>query len=681
VIAPHVTAAAPKGARQGALELARRGDVRGLFLQHADILLAGLVVSIVGMMIIPLPTPLLDILITLNITISLVVLLVALYLPDATRFPSFPTVLLVTTLFRLGLNVSSTRLILLQADAGAVIRSFGEFVVKGDYVVGAVVFLVLTIVQFIVIAKGGERVAEVAARFALDAMPGKQMSIDADLRSGALDLDEARRRRRALERESQLYGAMDGAMKFVKGDAVAGIVIVAVNIVGGLAIGTLRRGLDVGDAARVYTLLTIGDGLVSQIPALLVSAAAGLVVTRVAGEEEGANLGRDIGSQVLAHPKAMAIAAGLLACLGAVPGLPAAPFVLMALLCGGAAWSLLRVPREGAGRAPLALPGWVAGAGGDGKLLGGGGGAATGLVSGQFEGPSQPAALALELGSDLATLAEGEGPLLAERLPAERERFYEQGGVVLPSVAVRRGGPDLGPRSFRLLLAGVPVERGEAPEGTDEGGAAERIAASVAAALERTAHELVGIQETQELLDGLERTHPALVREVVPKLVSPQLLTEVLRRLVEERISIRDLRTILESLAQWAPAERDPVALTEYVRSSLRRSITYRHAGDAASLGVWLLDSEIEDAVRGAIQRGAAGSFLALEPDLTRDILEAVRRAVPAGSRAVVVTNMDIRRFVRRLVEVDHPALAVLSYQELQPDLRLDPLGRITLTH
>ena len=310
-----------QGAESGQLgfvALLRTGDVRTLLARHSDLALAGLVIAIVGMMIVPLPTPLLDLLISVNIATGVVLLLVAIYVSDALKIATFPTLLLLTTLFRLALEVSATRLILLHADGGEVIRAFGNFVVAGNLVVGAVIFLILTMIQFIVISKGSERVAEVAARFTLDAMPGKQMSIDAELRAGHIGHDEARRRRAALARESQLFGSMDGAMKFVKGDAIAGIVVLAVNIIGGLIIGIVQRGMDAGVAARTYTVLTIGEGLVAQIPALIISTSAGIIVTRVASEEEGGHLGRDIGMQVMAQPKAIAIAAGLLTLLAIV---------------------------------------------------------------------------------------------------------------------------------------------------------------------------------------------------------------------------------------------------------------------------------------------------------------------------------------------------------------------------
>jgi len=319
--------------------------MRAALTRYSDIGLAALVIGIVGMMIVPLPTFVLDMLLTLNFTIAVTLLMVSLYIPDALKISAFPSILLITTLFRLALNVSSTRLILLQADAGQVIASFGNFVVQGNYVVGAVIFLILTLIQFLVIAKGAERVSEVGARFTLDAMPGKQMSIDADLRAGAFDLDEARRRRNLVQKESKLYGAMDGAMKFVKGDAIAGVIMTAINITAGIIIGVLQRDMPVTDAAQTYTLLTIGDGLVSQIPALLIATTAGIIVTRVSSEDEDMHLGGDIFGQLMAQPKALAITAALLVGLGAIPGLPVVPFFLMAIIVGSIAYGLFAAQR------------------------------------------------------------------------------------------------------------------------------------------------------------------------------------------------------------------------------------------------------------------------------------------------------------------------------------------------
>ncbi len=630
----------------------RTGDLRALLARHADLALAGLVVAIVGMMIVPLPAPLLDLLITINIAAAVTLLLVAIYVSDALKIATFPTLLLLTTLFRLALEVSATRLILLRADGGAVIRAFGGFVVAGNLVVGAVIFLILTVIQYVVISKGSERVAEVAARFTLDAMPGKQMSIDAELRAGHIDQAEARRRRATLARESQLFGAMDGAMKFVKGDAVAGLVVLAVNIVGGLVIGVFQRGLDVAAAARTYTVLTIGEGLVAQIPALFISTSAGMIVTRVASEDEGGHLGRDIGLQVMAHPRAIGIAAALLAALAAVPGLPAPPFLLLAAVLGGVAWRLMRGPAvPAASRSPSGTAAAVA-----------------------LDPVLTPIAL------DISTeLARHLSQFASDVVPRLRERLFAELGLPLPAVRLRVGASGALGGAFVIRLNEVPVARGELDRaGWDRAGA--RLADQVLAVMRRRGHELFGLEEAQALLDALERSHPALVREVVPKLVSPVLFTDVARRLVEEGISLRNLRDILGALAEWAPHERDPVVLTEHVRAALRRSITHRHAGDGATLAAYLLDPMIEDAVRDAIHKTPAGSYLALEPQLSQDILAAVGRAVrPGVAGSVVLTNPEIRRYVRRLIETEHPELAVLSFQELAPEAQIRPVGRISI--
>lgn len=686
----------------GFKELLKGGDALGLFKATSDVLLALLVIAIVGMMIVPLPTFLLDLLISLNLTISVVLLMVSIYVTDALRLASFPTILLISTLYRLALNVSSTRLILLQADAGEVIQSFGQFVVRGNFVVGAILFLILTLVQYIVIAKGSERVAEVAARFALDALPGKQMAIDADLRAGVTDKEEAHRRRVSLSRESQLYGSMDGAMKFVKGDAIAGIVITAINMAGGLIIGVVMRGMTAGHAFEVYALLTIGDGLVSQIPALLISTAAGLLVTRVASEDEGAHLGHDIGAQVLAHPKAIGLAAGLLFVLALVPGLPKVPFFLLAALTGLVAWSLLR--RKPSVAAPST----------QGTDL------AWGVVP-----------VALDLADDLfawvgADSAQG-GRFAKETIPDIRRTLYGELGVPLPPLRVRRRA-GLGSGSYVLRLSEIPVAEGALPLGKRLAGEVphrlellgisgqaadlpqrglgaswveDREAAALAragvptwdtagvlgltvsAALRRCAGELIGIQEAQALLDELGRSHPVLVSEVVPKIVGPQLLSDVLRRLVAEGVSIRDLRAVLGALAEWGRTEKDPLLLTEYVRAALKRQITFQHTRGQKSLPVWLLDTTVEDAVHGAVVKTQTGSYLALEPDLLRDILQAVRLALggrePGAPPAVLVTRMEIRRYVKRLIEVEHPEVAVLSHQELSPEVHLEPMGTIAV--
>jgi type III secretion protein V len=639
----------------------------------ADATLALLVVSVVAMMIVPLPTWLLDILIATNLSAAVAILLVVLYVPDALAIATFPTLLLLTTLYRLGLNVASARLILLQANAGEVIHAFGSFVVRGNYVVGAVVFLILTVIQFVVIAKGGERVAEVAARFVLDAMPGKQMAIDAELRAGTIDGAEARRRRRALSRESQFYGSMDGAMKFVKGDVIASLVITAVNILGGLAIGVAQRGMTVADALKRYGLLTIGDGLVSQIPALVLSTAAGVLVTRTASEEPDTPLGTELARQLFGIPKALEVAAIFVLLLAVVPGLPAIPFVVLAA-------ALLLVARTRAGQLEREAlvhqtdPGPVRAA----------------------EGPSfLPVVLpwSVELSPDLEPLLGDERGAehdperrgIRARLVALREQVFTEVGVVLPPPRVRIA-ETLPPRHALVSLHEVPAKTIPLPPRDDleDGKVAAFVAAACHRLLRARAAEFLGFAEVQRMLDELEQLAPATVRNVVPKPVSLALLVDVLRRLVEEGVSIRDLRAVLEALATTASTEKDPLNLAELVRGHLRRAITFRLTGGASSLGVYLLDPAIEETVRRAITRTPNGAFLTLAPAASRDVIASVKRAVDTSARAegasVLLTQPDIRRFVRRLVEVELPDLVVISFAELLPEVSLQPRGRAQLS-
>ena len=625
-----------------------------------------LVIGIVGMMILPLPTAIIDLLLSTNIAVAVTLLLTSLYVTDALQIATFPTLLLLTTLFRLALEVSATRLILTRGNAGQVIAAFGHFVVGGNLVVGAVIFLILTLIQFIVITKGAERIAEVAARFTLDAMPGKQLAIDAELRAGHIDAAEAQRRRAALGRESQLFGSMDGAMKFVKGDAIAGLAILAVNIVGGLVIGIFQRGLDASAAARTYTLLTIGAGLVSQIPALLISTAAGIVVTRVASEDGPSHLGRDIARELSANPKAIAIAAVLLVLLAIVPGLPALPFLGLAVLLGLAA---LRLQRQAAARA----------AGGEGDQLAPGGHVRGNPLPGTLVAP-----LAIDAAPALALiLGAPDGPFMARAVPALRRQLFADAGIVVPAVIVR--ARDEADGAFVLRLNETPLLRGQLPAtvASDGDAAALAIADQLAGLVRRYGHELVGIQETQALLDDVQRSHPALVREVVPKLVTPALLADVLRRLAQEGISLRSLREVLGALADQPVGPRDAAALTELVRVSLRRTITFQHADGNGRINALLLDPLIEDTIREAIHRTATGNHLALEPQLSRDIQAAIRRALSAartGSDAtapVLLTNPAIRPFVRHLIEQQEPSLAVLSFLELTPEAEVHTLGHV----
>jgi type III secretion protein V len=641
-------------------------------LASADAALAALVVLIVGLMIVPLPTWLLDILLATNISLSVAVLLVVLYVPDALGIATFPTLLLITTLLRLSLNVSSTRLILLQANAGEVIKAFGNFVVRGNYVVGAVIFAILTIIQFIVIAKGSERVAEVGARFVLDAMPGKQMALDAELRSGAIDANEARKRRRHLARESQFYGAMDGAMKFVKGDVIAGLVITVINIVGGLVIGVLQRGLPVELALKRYGLLTIGDGLVTQIPALLLSTAAGILVTRVASEEPDTSLGSELASQLLSTPKALRNTALFVFVLAIVPGLPALPFAVIGLVLLAVYFSRTRALRRSEAQKLLPDPRSPARAGRVPAFV-------PLVVPWSLE-------VSEELAGELDDVRKGDEvvrPGIRSLTQEVRTQLFEQLGVALPP-AVVRVSERVEPGSVLLSVFEIPEQTVRL--GPASGERLDPLRQAAMASLASRASEFLGMGETQALLDGLDSVAPALVRQVVPKPIGLALLADILRRLVEEQVSIRDLRSILEVLAAASPGDKDPLALTELVRAQLRRATTHRLSRGAGSLAVYLLDSEIEEIVRGAVQRTPSGSFLALAPGPARDIVASVRKLVatapaPHGAPRVLLTQPDIRRFVRKLIDSD-PSLRdvhVVSFQDLMPEIALQPLGRAKL--
>jgi len=694
-------------------------DLKTRLIRHADVALAVLVVAVVGMMIVPMPTWLLDILISTNIAASVILLLTAIYVVKPLRIATFPTILLVTTLYRLALNVSSTRLILLQADAGAVIQSFGDFVVSGNMVVGAVIFLILTLIQFVVIAKGSERVAEVAARFTLDAMPGKQMAIDADLRSGMIDQSAARSRRQDLERESQMYGSMDGAMKFVKGDAIAGILITLVNIIAGLIIGVSQMGMSWADALATYSILTIGDGLVSQIPALIISTSAGMIVTRVAAEDETTHLGADIGAQVLAQPKAIGIAAILMLALAIIPGLPFFPFLVLGALCGIVAWGLLKSGADSVSDEDGADWGLDLGLDYDDEQH-----RHSDEDSRSHKGLSE--GVVLETGPALTGFLRGEESRFGEALvPALRERVFARLGLPLPPIRTREG-MGLEDWEYRISIKEVPAalgivdhdrvlvaggargisSLGLSPEpwdgwgpygaccwvsGADKavldaGGATywvgeEVVAVHLEGAIVDNASLLMGIQQTRSLLDALEQTHPDLVAELVPKRVSLDLLSEVLKRLVEEGICVRALDDILESLAAWTKSEKDPVLLTEYSRMALKRQITYSFRKGRDYLPVHMLDPMIEDALSGAVKHTGTGSYLALEPELSREILDSMKSAlepaIHSGAEPIVLTRMEIRRYVKKLMEVELPHVPVLSFQELEPNVEVRPVGTI----
>ena len=641
------------------------------------------VVALVGLLFVPVGPAVVDALVAASLGISAAVLLATLLAPDALRLSAFPALLLLTTLLRLAIAVASTRLVLTRGEAGRVIEALGRVVMQGSWVAGAVVYAILALVQLLVVSRGAERVAEVAARFTLDALPGKQMAIDAELRAGAIDGAEAGRRRRALEQESQLHGAMDGALKFVKGDAVAGIAIALVNAVGGLAAGVLR-GMAPGEAARRYVLLAVGDGLASQVPALLLAVAAGIAVTRVSGDDR--SVASRVARELVAEPRALVASGALLLALALAPGLPAAPFLAIGATMAGVGLRALRDrtrPREDRQEPVECAP----------EL-------------------APVDAVAVEISPDLVDQREDGEAWLREASAAFRRDLWLSMGVPAARVAVRAGGTR--PGSWRLLVDGATAASGQvaaarflclapadelrlvgipagparhplsgAPASVVEAGSAERAGAlgtvldpgaralaEAHAALRRAAHLLVGVQEVQSLLDALEPSAPALVREVA-RHVSPIVIAEALRRLLEEEVSIRPLRPILESLLS-APAGTPAPSLGDACRRSLCRHIAHPLLR-GRSLEALLLDPAAELVFRDALH-GAGGP---IDPDRVRSLLASVEAGLAAvpPARALLAPG-DVRRPVRDLVAQRFPGLAVLAYDELPPDLEVRPVGR-----
>ncbi len=687
-------------------------------VRSSDVILAAWVVAIIAMMIIPIPPFLIDVVIAFNLAAAIGLLMVALYIPNALQLSMFPSLLLITTLFRLGINISSTRQILLHAYAGHIIQTFGEFVVGGNYVVGGVIFLIIVVVQFIVVTKGAERVAEVAARFRLDAMPGKQMSIDADMRAGVIDANQAREKRAIIQRESEMYGAMDGAMKFVKGDAIAGMIIAIINIVGGLIIGSAMHGMSVGQAAKTYSLLSIGDGLVSIIPSFLISITAGIVTTRVSSDRRDSNMGSEISSQIFRQPKAIMIAAGVLVLIGFIPGFPTTIFLIIAAALGGTSYMLGKNAKKEAAKA--------AASGQEGMME-------TDVEGHKVITPGKEEyaitlPVILEMGSAISKILQQKQSqnFVDEMIPKMRAALYQDMGIRYPGVHVRTDSPSLEEDEYAILLNEVPIVRGKVfigyvlcnesqenllryniPAKSYKGSLGlpnmwveERYADILQKAgikfwrplevmilhlsyfFRHYSAEFLGIQEVRAMLEFIEKSFPDLVKEVT-RLVPLQKLTEIFKRLAQEQISIKDLRTILEALSEWAQTEKDTVLLTEYVRSSLKRYISYKYSQGQSTLAVYLLDPEIEDMVRGAIKQTSAGSYLALDPDSVQLILQAMRTTIaPAGPRTqppVILSAIDVRRFVRKLVEMEFPEVSVVSYQEIIPEIRIQPLGRIQI--
>lgn len=697
-----------------------------MLAKRNDLVLAFMLVAIVFMMVLPLPTDLIDMLVGINLAIAAILLMASMYIKDVVQLSSFPSILLLTTLFRLALSISTTRLILLQADAGHIIEAFGEFVVGGNLVVGLVVFLILTIVNFMVITKGSERVAEVSARFSLDSMPGKQMSIDSDMRAGMIELEEAKRRRSKLEKESQLYGAMDGAMKFVKGDAVAGLIITAINLIGGISVGVMQNGMTTGEAMSRYSLLTIGDGLVTQIPALFVSITAGFIVTRVSSDDN-ADLGSDIISQLGSEPRALLITSAILCLFAIVPGFPTIVFLVLAAATGSAGFLLQRAGQRAAkkGGSSHDMPALAPALAQAGQMP-------TFPAEGEKEDntPVEVVNFALTVPLIVDVASSVRHSIRPEKLDREvakvRRALYFDLGVPFPGINLRLND-NLRDGEYRILVnevlvaAGVarpgfvlvreseenlrmfdiPVERGDdflprTPSlwvsnkylplleraGIQAMTLSTMMTYHLAHILKTHASEFIGIQETMFLMNQMQKNFGELVREAT-RLLPIITITDVMQRLVGEEISIRDMRTILEALVNWGQREKDPIVLTEHVRGALGRYITQKFSAGQNIIPAYLISKEVEDAVRGAVRQTSGASYLALSPDVHRKLITTMKSVVGDTGRhttqPVLMAPMDIRRFLRKIIERDFPEMPVLSFQELSANANVQPLDRIKL--
>jgi len=685
-----------------------------LFADTSDTLMVVGVVAILMVMIIPLPSFLLDFLLALNITFSIIIILMAMYTVKPLDFAVFPSVLLVATLFRLSLNVASTRLILLYGNegglaAGKVIKSFGTFVVGGNYVVGLIVFMILVIINFVVITKGSGRIAEVAARFTLDAMPGKQMAIDADLNAGLIDESQARQRRELISRESEFYGAMDGASKFVRGDAISGIVITLINIIGGFVIGVLQKKMPAMDAAQTYTLLTVGDGLVTQIPALVISTAAGIVVSRAASES---SMGADFRKQLFSNPKAVYLGSVVIILFGFIPGLPHLPFIVLGAVVGGTVYLFEKRQKE-----VMAVD------------------ASKEAAAAAKEGPPESVEhllsldpMELEVGYAIIPLVDREqnGELL-DRIRSMRRQFAQEMGVIIPPIHIR-DNLNLKPSEYRIMIKGVEVGRfelmvnhlmamdpGEVVQKVDGISTKEPafdlpalwipekkrdeakyagytvvdstaiVATHLTELIRRHAYELLGRQEVQNLLDNLARTHPKAVEELTPALLSLGMIQKVLQSLLKEGVSIRNLLTIVETLADYAPATKDSDLLTEYVRQKLARAIVSPHIREDGMLNVLTLDQNVEDVLLRSVQHTEHGSYLSVDPKVAGSIMESVNKetekVMAKGLHPIILCSPQLRRHFRRMIEQFAPSLMVLSHSELLNNIQFRSLGKVRLNY
>lgn len=683
--------------------------------KNTDLLVAFGLLVIIGVMVIPLPPVLLDIALTFSLAISILILLVAIYINKALEFSVFPSLLLMTTLFRLSLNVATTRLILTHghegpAAAGDVISAFGNFVVGNNYVIGTIVFSILVVINFVVITKGSGRVAEVAARFTLDAMPGKQMSIDADLNAGLINEQEARRRRQEIEQEADFYGAMDGASKFVRGDAIAGILITVINIIGGLLIGVLQKDLDFATAAKNYTMLTIGDGLLAQIPALIISTAAGTVVTRSA--RTGKNMGAEMVGQLLLNPRAIGIAGAVIGLLALVPGLPTVPFLLMGTTMGGLSWVVKRYQTEAT----------------DNERKRAEEAASAGPKKENIENLLPLDMVELEVGYGLINVVESDqsGDLL-ERIVSIRKQFALDLGIIVPSIHIR-DNLQLASGEYRLMIKGNRVGGGilkpECLLAMDPGNVSDPVdgyptkepafgldalwinpsnkeqaeisgytvvdlptvmATHLTEIIRTHAHELLGRQEASSLIENFKKTHPKVVEDLVPEQLSLGSVVRVLQSLLREQVSIRDLRTIFETLADESQKTKDIEVLTESVRKSLARLITAKYSGELGSVPVMTLHPHIEELIANSLIQTEQGVQLVMDPQtaqrLITEIAATVEHHPEIAGQPILLTSPTSRRHLYKLTSRFIPQLVVLSHNELTSDANVKSVGVVEMSH
>ena len=681
------------------------GQLRSMIKAKSDLFVAISVVFVILIMIVPLNSFFIDIFLTLSISLSLLILFIAMYIGKPLDFSVFPSVLLIVTLFRLSLNIASTRLILVHGDEGAqaaglIIKGFGTFIVGGNYVVGAVVFLILMIINFVVITKGAGRVAEVAARFTLDAMPGKQMSIDADLNAGLIDDAGARKRREKVEMEADFYGAMDGASKFVRGDAIAGIIIIFVNIIGGLIIGVVQKGMAANDALAVYTILTIGDGLVSQIPALLTSTAAGIIVTRAASES---NLGSDMVKQLFTQPRALSLASIVILSIGMIPGIPLVPFLILSTVTFGMSYFLRKAAREEVAGVPE-------------------------LVPEEKEKPDiiQPLEiLEIEIGYGLIPIVDSEqGGELLDKLRAIRKQMGMELGIVVPPMKLR-DNLQLKPFEYLILIKGIEMGRGElllgnvlAMGGDDKKGVRDGvptkepvfnldaywvnekerdryiaegftvvdhptiIATHLTEILRNNAHELMTRQETQKLVDSVSAVHPKVVEELTQNQINVGVIQKVLQNLLREQVSIRDLVTILESIADASTSSRDTELITEFVRQRMSRSILKPYLVDGV-LNILILEKSLEEKMINNLQQSDQGSFLALDLSFSQRLIEKigneVRKALMQNIQPMLLVHPVLRGKLRKFLERYIQGITIISHNEIPPQIKMQSVGVIRI--